>query len=50
MIAKNEGVLCPVCNNKTRIQIREDTELKIFPFIVQSVDKKLLYRVSDAGS
>jgi Zn finger protein HypA/HybF involved in hydrogenase expression len=24
-------VLCPVCKNKTRVQIREDTELKNFP-------------------
>lgn len=24
-------VLCPVCGNKTRIKIRGDTELKIFP-------------------
>ena len=27
MIAKSEWVLCPICNNKTRVQIREDTEL-----------------------
>lgn len=31
MIAKSEWVLCPICNNKTRVQIREDTELKNFP-------------------
>lgn len=24
-------ILCPVCGNKTRVQIREDTELKNFP-------------------
>ncbi|WP_438760467.1 cysteine-rich KTR domain-containing protein [Enterococcus sp. AZ194] len=24
-------VYCPVCANKTRIQVREDTELKNFP-------------------
>lgn len=28
---KAEWVLCPVCKNKTRLQIREDTELKNFP-------------------
>lgn len=28
---KAEWVLCPVCRNKTRLQIREDTELKNFP-------------------
>ena len=26
-----EFIHCPVCNNKTRVQIREDTELKNFP-------------------
>lgn len=32
-MAKNnsEWVRCPVCGNKTRLQIREDTELKNFP-------------------
>lgn len=42
MIAKIERVLCPVCNNKTRVQIREDIELKNSPFIVQSADRKVL--------
>lgn len=27
---KTEWILCPVCGNKTRLQIREDTELKNF--------------------
>lgn len=27
---KTEWVCCPVCGNKTRLQIREDTELKNF--------------------
>ncbi len=26
-----EWVLCPVCNNKTRIKIRQDTVLEKFP-------------------
>ena len=26
-----EFIRCPVCNNKTRVQIRRDTELKNFP-------------------
>lgn len=26
-----EWIHCPVCMNKTRLQIREDTELKNFP-------------------
>ena len=26
-----EWVICPICNNKTRIKIRKDTQLKNFP-------------------
>jgi len=26
-----EWIRCPACGNKTRLQIREDTELKNFP-------------------
>jgi Zn finger protein HypA/HybF involved in hydrogenase expression len=28
---KTKWLLCPVCGNKTRLQIRQDTELKNFP-------------------
>lgn len=28
---KTEWIRCPVCGGKTRLQIREDTELKKFP-------------------
>ena len=28
---RTEWVRCPVCRNKTRLQIRADTELKNFP-------------------
>ena len=27
----SEWIHCPVCGNKTRVQIRQDTELKNFP-------------------
>ncbi|MCH5339745.1 MAG: hypothetical protein J1E03_13255 [Acetatifactor sp.] len=30
-IMKSEWVLCPFCQNKTRIKIRYDTELKKLP-------------------
>lgn len=26
-----EWILCPICSSKTRVQIREDTELKNLP-------------------
>ncbi len=28
---ESQWVLCPICNNKTRTKLREDTELKNFP-------------------
>ncbi|HIU82723.1 MAG TPA: cysteine-rich KTR domain-containing protein [Candidatus Faecicola pullistercoris] len=28
---KSKWIYCPVCGNKTRLRIREDTELKNFP-------------------
>ena len=28
---RTEWLLCPICGNKTRLQIRQDTELKNFP-------------------
>ncbi|WP_440456142.1 cysteine-rich KTR domain-containing protein [Rothia nasimurium] len=31
IIINCEWVLCPICGNKTRLKIREDTELKNFP-------------------
>lgn len=31
MKIKSEWILCPVCKNKTRNRIREDTVLKNFP-------------------
>ena len=27
----SEWIMCPICGNKTRDKIREDTELKNFP-------------------
>ena len=28
---EKQWILCPICNNKTRTQIRKETELKHFP-------------------
>ena len=28
---KTEWLFCPICGNKLRLQIRQDTELKNFP-------------------
>ncbi len=37
-----EWILCPVCGNKTRLQIREDTELKNFPLYCPKCKKTTL--------
>lgn len=39
---KFEWVLCPICRNKTRLKIREDTILTIILFFVPSVSAKHL--------
>lgn len=31
MEKKSEWVRCPICKNKARIKLREDTELRNFP-------------------
>ena len=36
----SEWVYCPVCGNKTRTMIREDTELKTFLSIARNARKK----------
>ena len=38
---RTEWIRCPVCGNKTRLQIREDTELKNFPLTARSVSRKV---------
>ncbi len=42
MIAKSKWILCPVCKNKTRLRIREDTELKNFPLYCPKCKQKSL--------
>ena len=38
-------ILCPVCGNKTRTKIREDTELKNFPLYCPKCKKETLISV-----
>ena len=42
MILKTEWVLCPVCGNKTRNRIREDTELKNYPLFCPKCKQETL--------
>ena len=47
-ISKNENwILCPVCGNKTRLQIRTDTELKNFPLYCPKCRQKSLIDAKD---
>ena len=45
MILKTEWVLCPVCGNKTRNRIREDTELKNFTLFCPKCKQETLIHV-----
>ncbi len=42
-----EWVRCPVCGNKTRLQIRVDTELKNFPLYCPKCKQKNLINAKD---
>ena len=42
---KEEWLLCPICGNKTRLKIREDTELKNFPLFCPKCRQKALVNV-----
>lgn len=43
----SEWVRCPVCGNKTRLQIREDTELKNFPLYCPKCRQESLIDAKD---
>ena len=42
-----EWVHCPVCGNKTRLQMREDTELKNFPLYCPKCKQESLIEAKD---
>lgn len=42
-----EWVICLICNNKTRIKIRKDTQLKNFPLYCPKCKKESLIRVNN---
>lgn len=44
---KTEWILCPICGNKTRLQIREDTELKNFPLYCPKCKQESLIEARD---
>ena len=42
---ERQWVLCSVCRNKTRLQIRKDTELKNFPLFCPKCKQETLINV-----
>ena len=40
-----QWILCPVCGNKTRLKIREDTELKNFPLFCPKCKQEALINI-----
>ena len=40
-------VYCPICNNKTRIQIRGDTELRNFPLFCPKCKQETLIHLKE---
>ena len=44
---RTEWILCPVCRNKTRVQIREDTELKNFPLYCPKCKQECLIEAKE---
>lgn len=42
---ERQWLLCPVCKNKTRLQVREDTELKNFPLFCPKCKQESLINV-----
>ena len=39
-------LLCPICQNKTRIKLREDTELKNFPLYCPKCKQEAIINVT----
>ena len=38
-------IICPVCSNKTRLKVREDTELRNFPLYCPKCKQETLINV-----
>lgn len=44
-MAEIEWILCPVCKNKTRLKVREDTILENFPLFCPKCKQETLINV-----
>lgn len=41
----SEWILCPICDNKTRVKIRDDTVLKNFPLFCPKCKQETIINV-----
>ena len=46
-MCKTEWIRCPICGNKTRLQIRTDTELKNFPLYCPKCKQETLIKAEN---
>lgn len=44
-MVENNWILCPVCGNKTRLKIRQDTIMENFPLFCPKCKQESLIRV-----
>ncbi|WP_278942660.1 cysteine-rich KTR domain-containing protein [Anaerotruncus colihominis] len=47
---RHEWILCPVCGNKTRLQVREDTVLINFPLCCPKCKQETLINVKQLNT
>ncbi|WP_312432592.1 cysteine-rich KTR domain-containing protein [Lacrimispora sp.] len=47
---KIEWILCPICGNKTRLKIREDTEIKNFPLFCPKCKQETVINVKQLNT
>ncbi len=45
-LEKEQWILCPFCNNKTRIKVRPDTVLENFPLFCPKCKRGTIIRVT----
>lgn len=44
---KQSWILCPICNSKTRVKVRKDTELINFPLFCPKCKQESLVQVKE---
>ncbi|MDU2458745.1 MULTISPECIES: cysteine-rich KTR domain-containing protein [Clostridium] len=46
-MCKDEWILCPICGNKTRVKIRDNTVLENFPLFCSRCKKETIINVKE---